>query len=220
MPCFGTCSVLRTAVFSPSDASCERFLLNVPGSLLVQGECCHCHSDFHWKVSLKAFSSKVTWILMSCPHRKVEDLQFRVEEESITKGDLEVKYLQLCKENTRECTERQESLKDAILVQLHENDTQFCSRWVSQLSQNIRIAPQIQLHTLAKAVLWNGCNYSEKFVNIKFYLLLLKVTTRKKIVLKLRNWKLIFMPLKWILKTGPVWSIFWVIPMLPLRKVD
>jgi hypothetical protein len=24
------------------------------------------------------------------PHRKVEDLQFRVEEESITKGDLEV----------------------------------------------------------------------------------------------------------------------------------
>lgn len=28
-------------------------------------------------------------------HRKVEDLQFRVEEESITKGDLEVKPLQL-----------------------------------------------------------------------------------------------------------------------------
>lgn len=33
---------------------------------------------------------------MNSPHRKVEDLQFRVEEESITKGDLEVKYLQLC----------------------------------------------------------------------------------------------------------------------------
>lgn len=31
------------------------------------------------------------------PHRKVEDLQFRVEEESITKGDLEVKPLQLSK---------------------------------------------------------------------------------------------------------------------------
>lgn len=30
-------------------------------------------------------------------HRKVEDLQFRVEEESITKGDLEVKPLQLLK---------------------------------------------------------------------------------------------------------------------------
>lgn len=30
-------------------------------------------------------------------HRKVEDLQFRVEEESITKGDLEVKPHQLSK---------------------------------------------------------------------------------------------------------------------------
>lgn len=30
-------------------------------------------------------------------HRKVEDLQFRVEEESITKGDLEVKPHQLPK---------------------------------------------------------------------------------------------------------------------------
>lgn len=197
IPCFVSGSVLRTAVFPPSDASCERFLPNVPGSLLVQWECCHCHSDFHWKVNLKAFSSKVTWILMSCPHRKVEDLQFRVEEESITKGDLEVKYLQLCKQDIQEGTERQESLKDAIPVQPHGNDTQFCSPWVSQLSQNCRIAPQIQLHTLAKAVLWNGCSYLEKLIHIKFYLLLLKVTTKKKkIVLKLRNCKLIFMPLK------------------------
>lgn len=36
---------------------------------------------------------------MNCPHRKVEDLQFRVEEESITKGDLEVKYLQLSEQS-------------------------------------------------------------------------------------------------------------------------
>lgn len=48
MPAFGTGSVLRTAIFPHSDASCEKFLLNVPGSLLVQcWECCHCHSDFH-----------------------------------------------------------------------------------------------------------------------------------------------------------------------------
>lgn len=153
MPCFGTGSISRTAVLPPSDASCERFLLNVPGSLLVQWECCHCHSDFHWKVSLKALSSKITWILMSCPHRKVEDLQFRVEEESITKGDLEVKYLQLCKLDMQEGTKRQESLKDAILAKPHENNNHFCSPLVSQLSQNCRIAPQIQLHTLAKAVL-------------------------------------------------------------------
>lgn len=45
---------------------------------------------FHLK-QLKAVSFKVIWILMNYPHRKVEDLQFRVEEESITKGDLEVK---------------------------------------------------------------------------------------------------------------------------------
>lgn len=86
---------------------------------------------------------------MSCPHRKVEDLQFRVEEESITKGDLEVKYLQLCKQAIQEGTERRQSLKDAILVQPPENDTHFCTPLVSQLSQNCRIAPQIQLHTLA-----------------------------------------------------------------------
>lgn len=55
--------------------------LNVSSSLLAV---------FHLK-QLKAVSFKVTWILMNYPHRKVEDLQFRVEEESITKGDLEVK---------------------------------------------------------------------------------------------------------------------------------
>lgn len=47
--------------------------------------------QFSIENSLKAVSFKVIWILMNYPHRKVEDLQFRVEEESITKGDLEVK---------------------------------------------------------------------------------------------------------------------------------
>lgn len=51
--------------------------------------------------SLKAFSFQGIWVLMNCPHRKVEDLQFRVEEESITKGDLEVKYLQLHKQDVQ-----------------------------------------------------------------------------------------------------------------------
>lgn len=99
MPYFVSGCVLKTAAFLFSNASCERILLNVSCNFLVQWEWCRCSSDFHWNISLKAFSFKVIWILINCPHRKVEDLQFRVEEESITKGDLEVKHLRLCKQD-------------------------------------------------------------------------------------------------------------------------